>query len=136
MLIALLTGCSHLEPLSNAYSAFGRDLPDRRAEPQSGDPEPIPVRIPELASDPQRFHQTRVRTEGYVTLQFEGNRVCSNPSATEPTDCIWLDIEGLSDPGFRRGQAVVEGTFNGNNLGHFGAASGAIERIEVLRRLQ
>jgi len=132
----LMASCSHLEPLSNAYSPFGRDLPPHPAEAQPTYEGPVAVRIAELVAEPDRYHHRHVRTEGYVTLRFEGNLLCVGTDRSHASACLWLDVEGLKDPGFRKGHAVVEGTFNGENLGHLGAASGAIERITVLRRLQ
>jgi hypothetical protein len=132
----VVAGCSQLEPLSNAYSAFARDLPPRPAEARVTDAGPVAIGIAELIAEPGRYHQRQVRTEGYVTLQFERNMLCVGTDRFDATTCLWLDVEGLRDPGFRNGRAAVEGTFDGENLGHFGAASGAIERITVLRRLQ
>lgn len=132
----LAAACSHLEPLSNAYSPFARDLPARRAGLLVADTGPVAVGIAELVAEPERYHQRRVRAEGYVVLQFEGNMLCVETERSPTTACLWLDIEGLRAPGFRRGRAVVEGTFNGENLGHLGVASGAIEGITLLKRLQ
>jgi hypothetical protein len=125
-----------MEPLSNAYSPFTRDLPPRPPQDQVVDIGPVSVRIADLVAEPERYHQRRVRTEGYVTLRFEWNILCVGTDRAEPTECLWLDVEELRDPGFRKGRAVVEGTFDGENLGHFGAASGTIEHITVLKRLQ
>ena len=130
----LLAACSHMEPLSNAYSPFGRDLPLRPPGIQVSDT-PVAIRIADLVAESERYHQRQIRTHGYMTLRFEGNTLCAGTNRSEST-CLWLDIDGLQDPGFRTGRALVEGTFNGENLGHLGAASGAIERITALRRLQ
>jgi hypothetical protein len=134
--LAVMAACSHLEPLSNAYSAFGRELPPAKASAAPPNAGPVQVRISDLVAEPVRYHMMRVRTEGYVTLRFEGNLVCAAPGSPVVNGCLWLDVEGLADPGFRTGFALVEGTFNGENLGHLGAASGAVEQITLLRRHQ
>jgi hypothetical protein len=69
-------------------------------------------------------------------LQFEANTLCPVERASDWKSCLWLDVEGLQDPGFRKGWVVVDGTFDGENLGHLGLASGTIGHITVLRRLQ
>jgi len=129
--------CSHVESLSNAYSPFSRDLgtPAGVGEPATGGKR-LAVPIAELVSQPASYHRRQVRTEGYVTLQFEGNKLCPVATPADWKACLWLDIEGLADPGFRKGRAVVEGTFDGENLGHLGLVSGAIEKITSLTRLQ
>jgi len=132
----LAIACTHLEPLSNAYSPFARVLNLGSAEAQPVQTERLPVSLAELIAAPERYHGRHIRTEGYITLQFEGNVVCMGIDRSQSSTCLWLDVEGLKDPGFRRGRGLVEGTFDGENLGHFGAASGAIEQITALGRLR
>jgi hypothetical protein len=135
--IVVAAACSHVESLSNAYSPFSRDLGKAGvagALATSGTPSPVSIQ--ELISQPGPYHRRRVRAEGYVRLQFEGNTLCPVEKASGWASCLWLDVEGLEDPGFRRGRVVVEGTFDGENLGHLGLAGGTIGKITVLRRLQ
>jgi hypothetical protein len=133
----VVAACSHVESLSNAYSPFSRDLGQTGgagAVPISANPSPVSIQ--ELISQPGAYHLRRVRTEGYVRLQFEGNTLCPVEAASDWKACLWLDVEGLEDPGFRKGRAVVDGIFDGENLGHLGLASGTIGHIAALRRLQ
>ena len=132
----LAIACTHLEPLSNAYSPFARDLNLGSAAAQPVQAERLPVLLADLIAAPERYHRRHIRTEGYITLQFEGNRVCMGIDRPHSSTCLWLDVEGLKEPGFRKGRGLVEGIFDGENLGHFGAASGAIEQITELRRLR
>jgi len=96
----------------------------------------LAVSIPELIGQPATYHHARIRTDGYVTLQFEGNTLCPVKMPSGMKACLWLDVEGLADPGFRKGRGVVEGTFDGENLGHLGVASGTIGHITLVRRLK
>ena len=75
-----------------------------------------------------------MRVEGEVVLEFEGNTLCPSRKPKDWQTCAWLDIENLKDPGFRRAHAVVEGTFDGENLGHLGIAGGTIEKITLITR--
>jgi hypothetical protein len=131
-----VAACSHVESLSNAYSPFFRDLGETSAAAAAPTPDSSPVSIHDLIAQPEAYHLKRVRTEGYVRLQFEGNTLCPVDGASDWKLCVWLDLEGLQDPGFRKGRVMVDGTFDGENLGHLGLASGAIGHITVLRRLQ
>jgi hypothetical protein len=74
--------------------------------------------------------------DGYVTLRFEGNEVCPSDRQEDSKQCFWLDVERMSEPGFRRGRAVIEGTFDGENLGHLGVAGGTIRNITRLERVR
>jgi hypothetical protein len=95
-----------------------------------------PVSLGELIAKPEMYHLQSVTVEGYVTLRFEGNELCPNERPETSTECVWIDVEGLKDPGFRKGRVVVEGTFDGENLGHLGVASGTIGKVTRLERLR
>ena len=102
--------CTHMEPLSNAYSAFAAPVGDRCGDGERGI---CDVSMVELLAVPEKFHDKRVRVVGFGTLAFEGNTLCT--SRHSGTGCLWLDIEGVKDPGFRKGWIVVEGRFDGEN---------------------
>lgn len=133
-LAAAMLGCAHVESLSNAYAPFGREL--KATSNPSPSTEPLAVSLAELLKAPERYHRSRVRVEGEVVLEFEGNTLCPVRKPTDWQTCAWLDIENLKDPGFRRAHAVVEGTFDGENLGHLGIAGGTIEKITLITRLK
>jgi hypothetical protein len=129
-----LIGCTTVRPLSNAYSGVEAAIGDRcsfGAQQADGSCGLYEVSVAELLTLPEKFHQRNVRVGGYVTLTFEGNTLCEREG---PGSCLWLDIEGLRDPGFRKGWAVVEGTFSAENRGHLGCCAGSIERISTLNQ--
>jgi len=135
-LALVLSACAHADSISNAYAPFGRDLAVAPAILKQRETAALQeATISELIAAPERYHGARVRTEGYLTLQFEGNTLCPDPG--RPGDwktCLWLDVDGMKDPGFRHGHAVVEGSFDGENLGHLGVVSGALGKITSIRR--
>ena len=128
----LFVGCLHRQPFTNAYAPMGRRLV-AASEPRG---DLARVSLSDLVASPERYHRSRVRVEGHVQFEFEGNTLCPDQKPTDWQACVWLDIEGLKDPGFRRARAVVEGTFDGENLGHLGIAGGTIERITLITRLK
>jgi hypothetical protein len=135
MLGALTSSCAGLPPLSNAYARVDAAPDDRcafGARHENGNCDVYEVSLAELLVMPERFQRKQVRVGGYVRLAFEGNTVCERRDTG--ASCLWLDVEGMKDPGFRRGWAVVEGVFNGENRGHMGGYSGAIERITGLTK--
>jgi hypothetical protein len=135
MLGALTSSCAGLPPLSNAYARVDAAPDDRcafGARHENGSCDVYEVSLAELLVMPERFQQKQVRVGGYVRLAFEGNTVCERRETG--ASCLWLDVEGMKDPGFRKGWAVVEGVFNGENRGHMGGCSGAIERITGLTK--
>jgi hypothetical protein len=128
-------GCAHLEPLSNAYSNVAAPVGDRcsfGAARQDGTCDIYDVSLVELLAVPERFHDKRVRVIGFVTLRFEGNALCAGERSG--TGCLWLDLEGVKDPGFRKGWAEIEGRFDGEGRGHMGCCAGAIDEISRLAR--
>jgi hypothetical protein len=129
------SGCGHVRPLSNAYAGIEMPLGDRcsfGATKDDGSCVLYEVSLVELLAIPKKFHHKRVSVVGFATLRFEGNTICINEHYG--TGCLWLDIEGVEDPGFRKGWAVVEGRFDGENRGHMGCCAGTIDNISVLRR--
>ena len=101
----LLAACSHLEPLSNAYSPFSRELGQGVGRGPLQNEGVAAVSIHGLVSKPAIYHHRRVRTDGYVKLQFEGNTACPVETPSDWKECVWLDVEGLQDPGFRKGRS-------------------------------
>jgi hypothetical protein len=103
------------------------------------------VSLIQLISDPNRYDGKVVFLGAYAIVQFEGNSLCMQPRPASSKDCVWLQFddgpwETKQDMvRYRRAAAKwrkfngkrisVRGTFNQNNLGHFGGWSGAIEKI-------
>jgi hypothetical protein len=130
-----IQGCAHREPLSNAYAAMAGEVGDRcMVEDTSGGCALFDVSLSELVSVPEKFHKKKVLVIGFVTLAFEGNTLCPSRDTRSGRECVWLDLEGLKDPGFRRGYALLEGHFDGEGRGHLGCCSGAIEKITRLEK--
>src|ERR1044071_26635 len=103
LLALAVLGCPHLEPLSEASSHVGAAVGDRcswEVRHEDGSCDVYAVTLGELLAVPEKFHGKPVRVAGFVTLKFEGNTICENN--TPAAGCLWLDVEGLSDPGFRK----------------------------------
>lgn len=87
----------------------------------------------QLLSRPELFDQRRLVVSGYANLEFEGNALYLSEELYRhgsSRDAIWLDLEGISSPpSFRRGYAVVEGTFAAGPGGHLGMFGGTISHI-------
>ena len=134
---ALVTigGCS-VPPLTPAASLMetqvGEDEEFPRSSTEGGAVRA--VSIVKLIVQPEKYDGRRVQVEGFVNLEFEHNVLCLN-SSSSGSECIWVDVSGLADPGFRRGRAVIEGTFNGRLRGHFGCCAGTIENISRVSRM-
>jgi hypothetical protein len=128
-------GCRHVAPLSNAYTAIAGDVGDRcMSRGNDGACEIFDVSLTELIAVPEKFHDKRVLVIGFITLAFEGNTVCPSEHSRSGKECLWLDVEGLKDPGFRKGYALIEGHFDGEGRGHLGCCSGAIDSISRFQR--
>ena len=128
------SGCGHVEPLSNAYAPFSAAVGDRCAEAAAdGQCSLYDVSLIELISSPEKFHDKKVRVLGFVSLAFEGNMMCPTRDTVNRQDCIFLDIDGLADPGFRKGYVVLEGRFDGELRGHLGCCSGTIDHISRMK---
>jgi hypothetical protein len=130
-------GCRHLEPLSAAASHVAAPIGDRcswEARRADGTCDLYDVTIAELLVAPEVFHGKRTRVRGFVTLTFEGNTLCDTD--TPAAACLWIDVEGLKDPGFREGWVEVEARFDGEERGHMGCCRAALSQLSRLVRLR
>lgn len=86
-----------------------------------------------VVARPELYHEKRIQLVGYMNLEFEGNGLHLSEELYRHGDsanAIWLDVEGMRiQPPFSRGWVIVEGTFNGERLGHFGMYSGTLKNI-------
>ncbi len=130
--VLLASACAHREPFTNAYASMGRRL----SAPTEPSEMRVSVSLPALVASPEQHHRSKVRVEGYARFEFEGNTLCPDQGRADWKACLWLDIEGVADPGFRRARVAIEGTFDGENLGHLGIAGGAIGQITVITRIK
>ena len=138
VLAGLLIGvsaCRSTDPLSNAYAGWALEVGDRCSQVDAaGQCVVYDVSLVELIAVPEKFHGKVVRVIGYVTLGFESNGVCLSDDTRSGRDCVFLDVEGVEDPGFRKDWALVQGTFDGELRGHLGCCSGTIHSISRLER--
>jgi hypothetical protein len=91
-----------------------------------------------LVSTPERFHQKKVVVVGWMTLKFEDMSLCLAERVPSAKECVWLNIPGsddrqrkmLKDWARHTGQVViVNGVFDKDELGHFGAWAGGVRDI-------
>jgi hypothetical protein len=91
------------------------------------------VSIVKLIVQPERYQGKRVQVVGFVDFAFEGNHICLS-EGSGGRDCLWVDVEGMKDPGFRRGWASIEGTFDAEARGHFACCAGTLTNITSIRK--
>ena len=101
-----------------------------------------PVSLVALLARPSDFNGRKVRVEGILSLEFEGQALFLDDSAYRNglrTNAVWLDTTGTSlDRVFRRHMqgraAVVEGRFDPAMRGHMGDYSGGLGQITFIGR--
>jgi len=99
------------------------------------------VSLEQLFEHSDKYNGSAVAVEAYVTLEFEGDRLCPDTKA-ELAHCLWLDILEPGDRAermfsaekrwrpFNGKRVVIHGTFNQTNKGHRGLfRGGAIEKV-------
>ena len=112
-------------------------------------PEPVAVEVPllRLIAAPQEFHGKVVRVSGVFRYEFEGTALYLTQEHFKRKireNSIWLEIERpfrVSNAARLRNLAgtyvVVEGEFNANDTGHFGAyINGSLRRIKRIDAIQ
>lgn len=111
---------------------------------QFGKPEPTleTVSLVSLISSPRSYEGRRLRVKGPGYFSEEGDGVCLSKSDIEGSvavNCISIvvDLEKLGVSrttleGSSAGFLVVEGTFDSNYRGLYGATSGSIDKITRL----
>ena len=100
----LLAACSHLEPLSNAYSPFSRELGQGVGRGPLQNEGVAAVSIHGLVSKPAIYHHRRVRTDGYVKLQFEATPRAQSRSLPIGKNACGLTSRVYRTPAFGRGE--------------------------------
>jgi hypothetical protein len=97
------------------------------------------VPMQQLLADPQRFEGQRVRTTGFLRLQFEANALYQSRDDFNNAvmqHAIWLD---LTNAQLRRlgklnnGHVVVEGVFTAQYKGSGGKWPGALRPVADVR---
>jgi hypothetical protein len=90
-----------------------------------------------LIASPEKFHNKRVRVEGYLNLEFEGNAIYLNKDDYKKTitkNGLWVTFtqdswKKIKKYNFKKGYFLVEGTFDMTSFGHMGLWSGTIKNI-------
>jgi len=128
-------GCSHRAPFISSASLTSLPLGDRcLRHTDDGTCTKYLVSILELVARPEKYHEKPITVVGFVTFEFEGNVLCPTDRRHSSSDCLWVDVEGLKDPGFRRSYVVVDATFDGELRGHFWCCAGSLTKITRLER--
>ncbi len=93
----------------------------------------------QLLSNPQYFHQKRVRVSGFLHQQFEDSCLYLSKEDADYLNGrqgLWIRfgdrVTKQPDqpvPRFDSKRVLIEGIFNKDEHGHMGAAAGAIERV-------
>jgi hypothetical protein len=93
----------------------------------------------QLLAKPQRFEGQRVRTTGFLRLEFEANALYQTRddfSGAVMQHAIWLDLTNAQLRGLSKlnhGQVAVEGTFTAQYKGHGGKWPCALTHITGVR---
>ena len=87
----------------------------------------------QLLVDPAKYHGRKVLVLGYCRLEFEGLAIYLHKEDYTHGlgNMVWLELDrkGITPARAKITYCLVAGTYNGNNRGHFGLYSGAIEQI-------
>ena len=89
--------------------------------------------IVQLLANPERYDGLRVRTFGYIHLEFEGNAIYLHQEDERKglyANGLWVSLAtGISPHDCTDSYVLVEGTFSVGDRGHMGLWSGAVSDI-------
>ena len=91
--------------------------------------------LDDVIGSPARLNQALVHVMGWSRVEFEGNALYTDKDAFDRRDgrrAVWLDLGWPVDDRTRSLDGmyvVVDGRFQSDQLGHFGAYSGTITDI-------
>ena len=100
-------------------------------------PQTVPMQ--QLLAEPQRFEGQRVRTTGFLRLEFEANALYQTRDDFNNTvlqHAVWLDLTNAqlrSLSKLNNGHVVVEGVFSAQYKGHGGKWSRALRHVAGVR---
>ena len=87
----------------------------------------------ELLASPELFDGKRIRTFGYVHLEFEGDALYLHKEDYAHSlyrNGLWVDLTNtVSRTDCQDRYVLVEGTFTSSDHGHMGLWSGALKKI-------
>lgn len=102
----------------------------------------IPTSIIKLISNPEDFHNKRIRIVGYLKMEFEGNSIYLHKDDFESRNyqnAFWISItdvlkkEIIADESNETYVSLV-GTFKMDEHGHLGLWPGEIRNIEFITK--
>ena len=103
--------------------------------PAASENEPLSVSMYQLIVMPERFDGKRVRVDGYLHLEFEGNGLYAHKEDYDrflSKNGVWIDVQSCGSgrsAGINDHYVVVEATFNSEELGHLGLWSGTLSNV-------
>lgn len=93
-----------------------------------------------VVANPGDYAGKRIRVEGFLILEFEGNSLYLDKEGYKAGltgNALWVDTPSWADPAAQKRlsgrYALVEGTFNPLRHGHVGAWGGALENVSLIR---
>ena len=100
-----------------------------------------------LLANPDRYHGKKIRLEGFLHVEFEGNAIYSSKDHADHLitheafwvsfDKVAIPFEGIVGPKeFHRRWVMIEGTFDKNRRGHLSGWSGEINDIDRVLALE
>jgi hypothetical protein len=100
-------------------------------------PQTVPMQ--QLLADPQRFEGQRIRTTGFLRLEFEANALYQTRedfNGAVMQHAVWLDLTNAqlrSLSKLNNGHVIIDGVFSAQYKGHGGKWPGALTRIAGVR---
>jgi hypothetical protein len=89
--------------------------------------------IVQMLANPERYDGRRVRTFGYIHLEFEGNAIYLHQEDERNSlsaNGLWVSLTpGISRHDCNDSYVLVEGTFSASDRGHMGLWNGAVSDI-------
>ncbi|MBC8101530.1 MAG: hypothetical protein H7Z41_02945 [Cytophagales bacterium] len=101
--------------------------------------EPADLPLVRLVTMPEKYHGIRVRTIGFVRIEFEGNVLYPHREDYEHAllgNGVWIELtDKLRSQGkqYSMKYCLIEGVFDAKQQGHLGLWSGTIKSISRLQ---
>ncbi|EAO2685157.1 hypothetical protein E2X65_08450 [Salmonella enterica] len=123
---------------------------DTRIKSQATDSEPNrdvfsgPISMIALLANPEKYHLQKIQVMGVSNIEFEGNALFLDKASWEnniDSNSLWLDIDRNSTINRNSALALngqyilIEGVFDMDETGHFGAWRGGITHITRYERV-
>ena len=100
----------------------------------------------DVLANPERFHGHRIRLEGFIHIEFEGNeiyfskdhadRLMDENALAVSFDKSKVPFDGVGPTQFHRKWVSVVGVFDKDGRGHMSRCSGALRDIEQIEELK